>query len=328
MSNFPFNAERWKHYKLCQKRYIQIGDCDPAYPVLKYLLQHTHPNNIEKAYWLAFLYSTCYAAPTAWVMLKTMPPYGAISENELENWWIKNKQRLLFTTDRSKVKNFDKFVPMVLSYKKLLGDHQQQKMEELKGITPEETYNNVYKYFGQIYYVGRFSLFLITEVINVLTNYPMIPTGLDLTEAESCRNGLCYAIGADSWVHFHGAKGKGWAGLSNDQYSYLYGMLNKLIVESKNGCPELDINYWNVETTLCAYKKYYWNTRYLGFYLDRQLAGLIEMAKRFPELGEDWKLFFEARRNLFDPNYLGELHNWTNIRKSKMGLPLESELNI
>ena len=325
MLTFPFNEKSWKHYKLCQRKYISTGDCDPAYPILRYLLQHNN-YNIEDAYWLSFLYSTCYSTPTAWVMFKTLPAYKDITKEKLEAWWVINKSRLLFTTDRAKVKNFNKFVPMILSYKEIMGNSQADTMKKLRGKTPEETYNNVYKYFNKIYYVGRFSLFLITEVINVLTDYPMRPTGLDLVDAESCRNGLCYALGLDDWVHFHGKQGKNWKGLTKEQYDYLYKMLDKLVKESQTECPKLNINYWNVETTLCAYKKYYWKTRYIGFYLDRQLAGLIQTIKNYPELKNDWALFYRGRKELFDNNYLGELHGWASIRKHKMGLPSKKEL--
>lgn len=325
MNNFPFNKKRWEHYKLCQKKYIETGDCDPAYPVLKYVA-NKHNLNIEERFWLAFLYSTCYASPTAWAMFVTMRKYIDIDKKFLDKWWNTYKSKLLFCTDRAKVKNFDKLVPMLLSYKELIGNNQERRFQLLQFHTPEKTYETVYGYLSNIYYVGRFSLFLITEIINVLTGFPMRPNSLDLSNAESCRNGLCYAIGADNWIHFHGKEGKDWKGLTKEQYDYLYKMLDRLVKESKAEYPNLDISYWNVETTLCAYKKYYWKTRYIGYYIDRQQAGLVAMEKNLPELSKDWNLFWEARKNTLDNRYLGELHNWNGIRKEKMGLPYEKEL--
>ena len=325
MNNFPFNKKRWEHYKLCQKKYIEVGDCDPAYPILKYIA-NKHNLSIEERFWLAFLYSACYSSPTAWAMFNTMPKYNNITEFKLIKWWGTYKPYLLFCTDRAKVKNFDKLVPMLLSYKKLIGEDQQRMFQNLKGNIPEETYEKVYKYLGNIYYVGRFSLFLITEIINVLTDFPMTPNSLDLSNAESCRNGLCYAIGADNWIHFHGKEGKNWKGLTTEQYDYLYKILNRLVKESKVEYPNLNISYWNVETTLCAYKKYYWKSRYIGYYIDRQQTGLIAMERKMPELTKDWNLFWEARKATLDNRYLGELHNWVGIRKEKMGLPHEKEL--
>lgn len=322
MSPFPFNERRWKHYKLCQKKYIKTGDCDPSYPILKYVTQK-HNLNIEQRYWLAFLYSSCYADATAWAMFKTLPEYKDINKLNLDTWWLEYKSKLLFCTDRAKVKNFNKLVPMLLSYKELIGDNQEQKFETLKGKTPEETYENVYKYLSKIYYVGRFSLFLITEIINVLTNFPMLPNSLDLIDAESCRNGLCYALGADEWITFHGKKK---IELTKEQYEHLYKMLDKLVKESKEEYPDLNISYWNIETTLCAYKKYYWRTRYIGYYIDRQQTGIKHMERAMPELIGDWKLFWEARKKTLDNRYVGELHNWSGIRKGKMGLPDEKEL--
>ena len=303
MDNYPFNIERWEHYKACQKKYIETGDCDPSYPVLKYLALK-NKLDIEEKYWLAFIYSSCYNDATAWAMFKTLPKYTEITEQNLSLWWAKYKSRLDFTTDRAKVKNFNKVVPMFLSYKKLIGDNQEQKFKELS------SYDNIYNYLGKIYYVGRFSLFLITEIIQILTDLSIEPTNLDLENADSSRNGLCFALGADNWV-----KTK----LTKDQYIYLYKMLKKLLEETKIENPHLKITYWNIETSLCAYKKYYWKTRYIGFYLDRQLEGLKLAEQKFPKFQKDWNNIWEARNLFFDHTFLGELNDWRGIRKYMMG---------
>ena len=122
MNNFPFNEKRWKHYKLCQKKYIEVGDCDPAYPVLKYVA-NKYNLNTEQRFWLAFLYSTCYAAPTAWAMFKTMRDYKDIDKEFLDKWWNTYKSKLLFCTDRAKVKNFNKLVDSVVFLSLLYNTH-------------------------------------------------------------------------------------------------------------------------------------------------------------------------------------------------------------
>ncbi len=306
-----FNKKRWKHSKECCKLYISSGDCDPSYPVLKHLAQK-YSLNKEDRYWLAILYSACYNDATAWAMFQTAPNYKEANEENLTRWWKAYKSRLIFTTDRLKVKSFNKLVPMLISYKKLLGSSQTEWFDKLLTPSPELTYKNAYKALRDVYYVGRFSLFLLTEIIHVLTGLPMAPDKLDLRLAESCRNGLCYAISKEEWVK---------KALADEQYTYLHNMLLKLLLESQEDYPNIDVTYWSLETFLCAYKKYFWKKRYIGYYIDRQQNGLQAMKENLPEI--QWGLFWEARKSCLDNRYLGELHGWSGIRKEKMGLPDE-----
>lgn len=313
MNIFKINKKRWEDYKKYHIKMISIGDNDPSYPALNYIASRFELNE-EQRYWLAFLYQSCYCATTAYYIYNEFPDYENVDVRRLQWWWENNKQKLLFQTDRQKVKSFNKFIPMFESYRKLIGNSQKKFFESLQGNMPEKTYDNLYNWCGKIYYIGRFSLFNFLESIHVLTGLKMKPTGLYLQEAKSCRNGLCYAVGYDKWVTHKKEKDK----LNEWQYKFLYASLSKLVKELNEENPKLFINYWNVETSLCSYKKMYWKTRYLGYYIDRLMVEIRKMEKLVTD-GVDWSVLWDFRKEFFDRRYLGEFNNWCDIQKSLFG---------
>lgn len=307
--------DRIAHYTAYHVGMMNIGDCDPHNMALEYIADRFELNS-EQRFWLSFLFQSCYSATTAFYVLNEFPDYENVDIRRFQKWWNENKKRLLFQTDRTKVRNFDKFIPMFESYRQMVGKSQKQFFESMVVGESRETYDVIYKRCSNIYYIGRFSLFLYLESIYRLTNLPMTPTGLDLPNAESCRNGLCYVLGLDDWVR---------AKLTKEQYQYLDKRLDELVTSMMWEFPELPIDHWNVETSLCAYKKLYWKTRYLGYYIDRQQEEIAIMEKNVPE-GVCWDVLWQFRKEYFNHKWLGELHDWSGIRKSQMGLPSQELL--
>jgi hypothetical protein len=308
------NLLRWDDYKQYHIDMVSIGDCDPAYPALEYVANRFELN-IEQRYWLAYLYSTCYCVATVFYIYNEFPDYENVDVDRLERWWNKNKSKCLFQTDRLKVKSFDKFIPMFKSYRAFVGDNQEATFKKLLEEDPIKSYNNLYDFCIQFYYMGRFTLFLYLECMKFLTNIPIEIDNLDLREAESCRNGLCYAIGLDEMVTKKGKNIK----LSNYDYQILFEYLHQVVSELKNEHPEENVTYWSVETSLCSYKKMYWKKRYLGYYIDRMMVEINKMQENVKE-GVDWSVLWDFRREYFCRDWLGELNNWNNIRKNLFGI--------
>ena len=310
MPNFDYRKNRWEGYKRYHVAMMKIGDCDPAYPALTYVADRMELN-LEQRFWLAWLYSASYCAPTAYFMISDFPDYENVDPRRLQWWWDANKPRLLFQTDRSRVKTQNQLVRMFRSYRKMMGESQVGTFMKLLRPTLMETYDAAYSYFRNLYYYGRYSLFLYLEAVNRLTGFPMEPTGLEFREALSCRNGMCYALGQDSWVQ-HKAGGFGdW------RFAILDESVARLRQELKDENPDLPIDYWNIETSLCAYKKLFWNTRYLGYYIDRQM---VEIKKMEPVEGVDWSVLWDFRREFFSPEWLGEVGGWNGIRTERLKL--------
>jgi hypothetical protein len=180
----------------------------------------------------------------------------------------------------------------------------------------QERYEKVFEFADQIYYFGRFTLFNYLEALSQLTNLKMEPTGLELENAESCRNGLCYACNKEEFVTLHGKKP-----IKPINYDYLYEKLEQLMTELREET-NLPVSYWNVETALCAYKKLFWNTRYLGYYIDRQMKEILKLER--DTVGVDWKIMWDFRDEYFKAYFLGEDGGWQGIRKDLMKIVTKS----
>lgn len=67
-----------------------------------------------------------------------------------------------------------------------------------------------------------------------------------------------------------------------------------------------------LETSLCAYRKFYKGTRYNGYYLDRMLEEVYAMRERYPEITAR---ILEARKACFQARFLGESGGWRGVQK-------------
>jgi hypothetical protein len=224
-----------------------------------------------------------------------------VDVNRLKLWWKENKDKTLFQTDRLRVKTQNKFVETFLSYKTLLnGRKQEDHFLSLMQPTSHMTYENCYMDLSQIRNFGRFTMFIYLEMVHVLTGYKLEPTHLDLKNAESCRNGLVYHLGHEE-LNTHGTKKK----LSPKQIHYLQYKFQEL----KKHIAKLDIkhnNIWNIETTLCAYKKFNMGKRYIGFYIERQRKEIDKMQSNVTE-GVDWSPLWDFRKEHYKHKWLTEL---------------------
>jgi hypothetical protein len=311
-----YRKERWEGYKDYHCKMMLIGDCDPAYPALRYVADRFELNK-EQRYWLAFLYSLSYCVATTYFMCNEFPDYENVDLRRVENWWKINKSKTLFQTDRAKVKNFNLITKIMKSYQDLLnGQSQSYTFERKLCYDKQKNYDKIYEFASGIYYFGRFSLFLYLETLNALTDLPIEPTILNFKEAESCRNGLIYAMGKENdlaTMHHKPSRKK----LTPEVYDILQKTLVKLQMELLHENPDLPINLWNIETSLCAYKKLFWQSRYLGYYIDRMQEEINFMEQKVTT-GVDWSVLWDFRKEYFDHTWLGELNSWNRIQKPKM----------
>ena len=308
------NEERWQNFKDYYVKCMVFGECDPSYPAMNYVADRLE-YNLEQRYWMAFLYGINYCVPTTYFMQCDFPDYENVDIPRLQKWWDTNKQKLIFQTDRAKVKNFDFFVRIFESYRDLIGDSQVATFDRFKDIDdPIDAYDAVYEFTSQIYYFGRFSLFNYLEALHELTDLKLHPSILDLKEAESCRNGMCYACNMDNQITMHHKKPK-----ETIEFDVIQEKLFKVKQELQNENPEIDVNYWNLETVSCAQKKLFWKSRYYGYYIDRQLEELNYLEEQVRD-GVEWSLLWDFRREFFDPWFLGELNGWKGIRKERMNI--------
>ena len=261
---------------------MEAKDVDPSVICLRYLANRFELN-MEQRYWLAFLYGTCYCATTVFYMYNEFPDFECVNEKRLQKWWDSKKHTLIFQTDRLRIKSNDQFVECFKSYKSLVGN-SQEKYFNVVG------WQQIYSRIEKIKHFGRFSLFNYLDVLNELTNVNARPTYLNMVEAESCRNGLCYAIGRDDLVDKK---------LTRDNAIMLHKAFVELLKVTKG-------NIFQVETTLCAYKKYRNGKRYVGYYIDR-MKNEIDKMSNSSTYGVEWDTLWQFRQETFDKKYLSEL---------------------
>ena len=277
----------------------EAKDIDPSNDCLKYVADRFELN-IEQRYWLAFLFGTCYSSTNVYYIYNEFPDYENVDVNRLQRWWDSNRNKTLFQTDRLRVKTQNKFVETFVSYSNLLnGRSQSNFFQSLKQPTKQMTYDNCYKELLEIRNFGRFTMFIYLEMVNVLTGYELEPTYLDLKNAESCRNGLVYHLG-NYELDTHKTKKK----LEPKHINYLQYKFKELHKEIK--LLNIDhTNIWNIETTLCAYKKYNKGKRYIGYYIERQRQEIQKMEENVKD-GVDWSVLWEFRNETYNRKWLKE----------------------
>lgn len=275
------------------------NDIDPQNDCLEYICNR-YELNIEQRYWLAFLFGTCYSAPTVFYIYNEFPDYENVNVDRLERWWKSNKQRLVFQTDRARVRSNDEFVNCFRSYREIAGKSQEKHFSAMIGDNPKHTYATAFNRMSKVHYFGRFSMFIYLEMVSVLTNAKMSPPDLDLRNAESCRNGLALAMDRqDLFSHFEDKK------LTSIDYAQLESGL--LTIQSE--VDKMNIRHKNmfaIETTLCAFKKAKLGKRYVGYYIERMRKEIETMSKNVPK-GVDWSVLYDFRKRNYHPKYLKEL---------------------
>lgn len=270
-----------KSYTEYHNESFEAGDIDPSVHCLSYLADR-YELNTEQRYWIAFLYGTCYSATTTFFMYNEFPDYENVEIKRLQEWWDKNKQHLIFQTDRLRIKSNNQFVSSFVSYKNKCRS-SQEKFFQSRSI--REIYNKVLS----IKYFGRFTLFNYLDVLNQLTDITLRPSSLNMIEAKSCRNGLCYAIQREDLI-----KEK----LTSSEANFLHNEFIRVLREHQG-------NVFQVETTLCAYKKYRLGKRYVGYYLDRMFKEIKTMETRIQK-GVAWEVLWQFREETYQKQYLNE----------------------
>lgn len=295
-----------------------IGDIDPGYEMLRYVCDRFEVNP-EQRYWMCFLYAATYSVATTYYIYNRFPDFECVDLADMGRWWdAEGREACIFQSDRSWIRSRNQFVQMVQSYRDNLGGSPQaHHFMGLLAESPAATYRNCFESMGEVFQMGRFALFLHLEAIHVVTGFGIEPDGLDLRRAESSRNGICYAIGRDDLLT---GKDGLQRQLTGDELEFLAGQLQSIIAALKIRNPSHRTDVWNVETTLCAYKKYKRGKRYPGYYIDRQGGEIAKMMGKVKD-GVDWSPLWDYRQESIDCSHLaealgGELQNinWSKWR--------------
>lgn len=263
---------KFKDFLKYQELYMKTGDCDPAITMLKKISNHLNLN-LKQRYWLSFLYGNTYNSVTPYFILNKYPYFEQTNYQEFKDFWDKNKEKLVFTSDRKKFKNFNSILKAFKTYKTLTNNNQKQYFNQYQhtGKTPQENYKDLEQELTKIYSFGRFTLFNYIEALHEITPIKAKPPTLNLENAESCKNGLKHATGKPTYKN-----------------------LKKTLNTFRKQYPELKTNLYQTETALCGFNKLHKETRYLGYYLDRQHQTIKQMEKH----KEIYKPYWKQRKTL------------------------------
>lgn len=288
-----------KKYIDYHRRSAEIGDIDPQNAALKYICDRFELN-LEQRYWLAFLFGCTYCAPTVYYIYNEFPDFENVDVDRLQRWWDENKDKCMFQTDRLRIKTTDKFVEAFESYRNMIGNKTQHGFFKsfIQGSNQKDNYDIIFKTASNIKHFGRFSNFIYLELLYELTGLNIQPSQLDVKHAESCRNGLCYAMGYENLIDekISSEQAKGFEKTFTSICNYV-----RKRVKGKQ-----PFSAWGVETSLCAYKKHKRNKRWVGYYIDRQADEIKKMEESVTE-GVNWKPLWDHRKEYYPKEHLWEV---------------------
>lgn len=153
---------------------------------------------------------------------------------------------------------------------------------------------------------GRFSAFLLLETVQTLLGCGYKNGTIIWKDGNTATSGLLNLVGQDKAAD---AFDRGKYKPNQESMDVVYESLLKKIKDYGG-----DPNTTKVETSLCAYRKFYKGSRYNGYYLDRILEELIKLKPTMPEICEE---LFDIRAKCFDKTMLGEFMGWKGIRKTE-----------
>jgi hypothetical protein len=185
------------------------------------------------------------------------------------------------------------------SYRSLLGGKSQHMFfRKLCISNSQKNYDSVWDETLKIKNFGRFTNFIYLELLHEICGLNITPSKLDVKNADSCKDGLCMAYGIDNLI---GKK------INNKEALYLENLFDKTVkqLQKNNPYKNMKITAWGVETTLCAFKKHKRESRWVGYYIDRQLKEIMKMQDNVKD-GVDWSVLYQFREETYDKRALME----------------------
>lgn len=252
--------------------------------------------------WLAYLYGLSYSGTTAMRFFIEFPTPADISVEELKIFWKKQKNTLWFNPDKKYLKNNDQVVEAIINFCKLSDLGIETYFKPLLKSGFDTTYKEIVKNWR---YFGPHGAYLFFDALYGLC--PQLysdPTHFDWKNCgKTVKEGMAHLLYLDDAVE-----------TNQHNYDRYNKVVDKLAEKTRE--PKVII-----ESTLCAFRKLFKGTRYLGYYADRMLEECYATDKLLDAIGIDiW-----SYRKQTVPDYLrGEIHDWIGIRKERCKIFLET----
>lgn len=325
-----------KDYKLLENRregfkkyfygIIKSEEYDPYYYTANYLYKRYELNE-EQMFWLSWLYGFIYNGATAWVVFNEFPDFENVDIERLKEWEIRNYKRMEFEVDTRYKKC--KIHVAFANYRQSVGNKTQKEFFEsiCNSDDPKKNFRKLWDHIRKNFLLfGRYSTFFYTETLKRCNNLNIECDSLfleDISGSKSHRNGLCYVLGKDEW-DYHKSN-PAFKGYDKWMIDYLVSEGDILLSELKKDFPDIinKIDYFSLETALCAYKGFFRRRRYLGFYLDRDCKQ-IKFAESQGWTGIDWSVFWQCREENLIKNMLCEHNGYYEPKQELQNLFMET----
>lgn len=277
--------------------YHRDGDGECNNVVLK-AWSDKHCKTMQEKYELAYFFAITYCVASSIVLFQEKKQ--VLSNTKA--WIAENKQFLVFQSDRKYVRMRDSFEKCLVSFKN--GDNVDQFLSK---VTDGKTIilSKAIPYVSSWTMFGRFSAFLFLETFVELTGIPIENTTIEWKKGNTATSGLLNLFGYDEAANHFDKTGR--LLLSSEKMDELLKVLITQIARTGG-----NTNVTEIETSLCAYRKFYKASRYNGYYLDRMLEEINSMKDKFPAICKE---LTNIRRANFDAKYLGEVSGWNGVRK-------------
>jgi len=300
-----------------------LSDMDPAFPTLIEIFDR-YELSLEQRLWVSFLYAHFYENASVFLVSQEFPELEKIDMGRMQRWHDKNWQHLQYQTDRRWFKGH--LVEQTASYKQLIGDQTQFKFfQNLMVEDPKQSFRNVWAGLLKVKGMGRHSVYAWVETLIRCVGLPLECDSFFMAEAESSRNGLCYALGRDDLLTKHDKKLATGEAISSLEIKWLEQELETLMHEMKGRFPNLPVDYMYMETACCSIKGGFRGKRYVGYYLDRMAKEIHRGEETMAVIsqGIDWSTLWQIRSEIFMWEFLGERQTnkpWLDIRKELLPL--------
>lgn len=256
----------------------------------------------EDRIWLAYLYGLSYSGTTAIRFYVEFPSLASIHPKKLNKFWKEQKETLWFNPDKKYLKNNDQVIEAIKGIYKIahknIGYYMIPILEQGFNVAYKEIQKN-WRFFGPH---GAYLFF--DALYGLCPQLYSDPTHLDWKNCgKTVGEGMAHLLYLDDAIE-----------TKQHDYDRYNKMVDKLA--EKTGEPKVII-----ESTLCAFRKLFKGTRYLGYYADRMLEECYATDKLLDAIGID---IWSYRKQTIPDCLRGETHDWTGIRKERCKIFLET----
>lgn len=269
---------------------VETNEMDPVYPVLKEIgrLLSLDPESLT---WLIHVYVAYYDMGSALRCYESNPE-PKVPETPILG--------LFCATERRGHRDPYRFRPHFESLVSIAENNGglYRWISKYVGSDPERSWNSVCVALEAIHGNGRWAAYKIAEMLQKVADLPIQAPDMGHANSTGPRDGLAYLYSDLP------------SGNRSEDIAKLDAVSEDLVDRlSKRG---VVAKIEEVETSLCGLKSLINGHYYIGADIDKMQESLDKQPCSLTPIA------YEARRNVFPPEYLGELNGWRGIDKERL----------